>query len=82
MTFLTSERYGADWRGSLIVGSLKFGFLTRVVVSDTRVIREERLLQSIGQRIRDVRQGPDGLLYVLTDAPNGRLIRLNPAQLP
>lgn len=82
MTFLTSNRYGDDWRGSLFVGSVKFGFLTRMVVSDTRVIREERLLQSLGQWTRDVRQGPDGLVYVLTDAPNGRLIRLNPVRQP
>jgi glucose/arabinose dehydrogenase len=42
------------------------------------VVREERLLQDVGQRIRDVREGPDGLLYVLTDADNGRLLRLLP----
>jgi glucose/arabinose dehydrogenase len=82
MAFLNSDRYGAAWRGSLFVGSVKFGFLTRLVVSDTNVIGEERLLQSIGQWTRDVRQGPDGLMYVLTDAPNGRLIRLNPVRQP
>lgn len=82
MAFLNSDRYGADWRGSLFVGSVKFGFLTRLVLSDTQVIREERLLQTVGQWTRDVRMGPDGLLYVLTDAPNGRLIRLNPVRRP
>lgn len=76
MAFLTSERYGPEWRGSLFVGSLKFGRLHRLEVQGGKVQREERLLEDLGDRIRDVRQGPDGWLYVLTDSPQGRLLRL------
>ncbi|HTH10741.1 MAG TPA: PQQ-dependent sugar dehydrogenase [Acidovorax sp.] len=78
MVFLTSTRYGTAWQGSLFVGSLKFGTLHRLEVADGRVQREEKLLQGNGERIRDVRQGPDGLLYLLTDSPQGRLLRLQP----
>ncbi len=78
MAFLTSTRYGAAWQGSLFVGSLKFGTLHRLEVSGGKVQHEERLLQGNGERIRDVRQGPDGLLYMVTDSPQGRLLRLQP----
>lgn len=79
MAFLTSDRYGAAWQGNLFVGSLKFGTLHRLEVADGRVRHEEKLLQGNGERIRDVRQGPDGLLYLLTDSPQGRLLRLQPS---
>jgi glucose/arabinose dehydrogenase len=78
MAFLTSDRYGPAWKGSLFVGSLKFQFLNRVELAGGKVVREERLLGDLGERIRDVRQGPDGYLYVLTDNPKGRLMRLMP----
>lgn len=78
MAFLTSTRYGAAWQGSLFVGSLKFGTLHRLEVAGGKVLREEKLLQGNGERIRDVRQGPDGLLYMVTDSPQGRLLRLQP----
>lgn len=78
MAFLTSDRYGVAWKGSLFLGSLKFQFLNRVEVAGGQVVREERLLTDLGERIRDVRQGPDGWLYVLTDNPKGRLLRLAP----
>lgn len=78
MAFLTSPRYGMAWQGSLMVGSLKFGTLHRLELSGGRVQREERLLQGNGERIRDVRQGPDGLIYMVTDSPQGRLLRLQP----
>jgi aldose sugar dehydrogenase len=78
MTFLKSDHYGKAWQGNLFVGSLKFQYLDRIEIRDGKVVREERLLQDVGQRIRDVREGPDGLLYVLTDAGNGRLLRLLP----
>ncbi|MBK6359400.1 MAG: PQQ-dependent sugar dehydrogenase [Comamonadaceae bacterium] len=78
MAFLTSDRYGSAWKGSLFVGSLKFQFLNRVELSGAKVVREERLLGDLGERIRDVQQGPDGYLYVLTDNPKGRLMRLVP----
>ena len=81
MVFLTSERYGKGWQGNLFVGSLKFSYLDRIELSRPyggQVVRESRLLMETGERIRDVRQGPDGLLYVLTDSSNGQLIRLLP----
>ncbi|BFO55737.1 PQQ-dependent sugar dehydrogenase [Acidovorax sacchari] len=78
MAFLTSDRYGPAWKGSLFVGSLKFARLHRLELKDGRVVRDEFLLSGLGQRIRDVRQGPDGWLYVLTDSPQGRLLRLRP----
>jgi glucose/arabinose dehydrogenase len=78
MAFLTSDRYGAAWRGNLFVGSLKFGYLDRIVLANGKVTREEKLLQGVG-RVRDVRQGPDGLLYLLTDENNGKLVRVRPS---
>jgi glucose/arabinose dehydrogenase len=78
MAFVTSDKYGASWRGNLMVGSLKFGYLNRIVLDGKKVVREEKLLEAMNERIRDVRQAPDGLIYVLTDARNGQLIRLLP----
>ena len=78
MAFLSSARYGAAWQGNLFVGALKFQYLDRIELKDGRVVAEHRLLEDLGERIRDVRQGPDGLLYVLTDSASGRLIRLQP----
>ena len=78
MAFLSSERYGPAWRGNLFVGALKFQYLGRIELEEGQVMAEHKLLQALGQRIRDVRQGPDGLLYVLTDSAAGRLIRLQP----
>lgn len=77
MAFLDSERY-AGWRGSLFVGSLKFRLLVRLTLDGTRVTGEERLLADRAHRIRDVRQGPDGLLYLVTDADDGEVLRLDP----
>lgn len=76
MTFLTSGRYGPEWRGSLFVGSLKFQYLARLWFDG--VWREEPLLTRLGERVRDVRQGPDGALYLLTDSVKGRLLRVVP----
>ena len=80
MAFVTSDAYGSGWRGNLLVGSLKFQYLNRIVLEGKKVVREEKLLTDLNQRIRDVRQGPDGLIYVLTDASNGQLIRLLPGK--
>ncbi len=82
MAFVTSERYGKAWVGNLLVGSLKFSYLARLELArpfEGKVVRETRLLEDLGERIRDVRQGPDGYLYVVTDSANGQLIRLLPA---
>jgi glucose/arabinose dehydrogenase len=77
MAFLTSDRY-PGWKGNLFVGSLKFGYLDRIELKDGKVVAEHKLLDGLRSRIRDVKQGPDGLLYVLTDESNGKLIRVLP----
>ncbi|HEX5791859.1 MAG TPA: PQQ-dependent sugar dehydrogenase [Rheinheimera sp.] len=73
--------YGAElfpyWQQNLFVGSLKFGQLVRLELSGNKVTHEERIM--IGQRIRDVEQGPDGAIYLLTDSSDGQLLRLSPA---
>ena len=75
LAFLTSERY-PGWKGSAFIGGLRSQMLVRLELDGRKVVREERLLQDLGQRIRDVRQGPDGWLYVVTDSTNGRILRL------
>jgi glucose/arabinose dehydrogenase len=78
MTFYTGDTF-PRWKGHLFVGSLKFGLLVRLEVDGNRIQQEERLLHGRYGRIRDVVQGPDGYLYVLTDEPDGQLLRLTPA---
>ncbi len=78
MTFYNGRQF-PQWHGNLFVGSLKFHQLVRLVLDGERVVHEERLLTDRFGRIRDVRQGPDGLLYLLTDAADGKLIRIMPA---
>ncbi|MGF1650782.1 MAG: PQQ-dependent sugar dehydrogenase [Hyphomicrobiaceae bacterium] len=75
MTFYTSPEI-PEWTGSIFVGALRGQHLARLVVRDGSIVGEERLLDGLGARIRDVRQGPDGALYLLTDSGNGRLIRV------
>lgn len=77
MAFYTGERFPA-WRGNLLVGALKFKMLVRLELDGDRVVHEERLLAGRFGRIRDVRQGPDGLIYLLTDESDGQLLRLEP----
>jgi glucose/arabinose dehydrogenase len=77
MAFLASDRY-PGWRGNLFVGSLKFRMLVRLELDGARVVRETRLLEDFSERIRDVRQGPDGLLYLVTDDSDGQVVRLDP----
>jgi glucose/arabinose dehydrogenase len=78
MAFYTGDRF-AGWRGNLFVGALKYRLLVRLELDGARVIAEERMLQDLDERIRDVRQGPDGLIYLLTDSDDGRILRLEPA---
>lgn len=75
MAFYTAERFAA-WRGSLFVGSLKFGELVRLQLDGRKVVGEERLLQGLSRRVRDVRLGPDGWLYLLTDESDGGVLRV------
>jgi glucose/arabinose dehydrogenase len=67
-----------EWRGNLFVGALKERHLSRLTLSGETVTGEEQLLNELGERIRDVRQGPDGHLYVLTDSGDGRILQLSP----
>jgi aldose sugar dehydrogenase len=78
MAFYTGDRF-AGWRGNLFVGALKYRLLVRLELDGARVVAEERMLQDLDERIRDVRQGPDGLIYLLTDSDDGRILRLEPA---
>ena len=77
MVFYTGDAF-AGWKGSILIGGLASNALVRLVLQDGRVIQEERYLGELGERIRDVQQGADGLLYVITDEANGRLLRLRP----
>jgi aldose sugar dehydrogenase len=74
-----SGRGFPDWRGDLLVGSLRPGALVRLRIAEGRVTQEERYLAELGERIRDVREGPDGAVYLLTDSSRGRLLRVEPA---
>lgn len=66
------------WRGSLFVGGMVAKALVRLQLRNDRVVGEEHLLTGRGQRIRDVREGPDGALYVVTDETSGELLRISP----
>jgi len=79
MAFYTGDRFPA-WRGDLFVGGLVGQVLVRLALDGTKVTREEQLLEDRLGRIRDVRAGPDGYLYLTTDEADGRLLRLVPAE--
>jgi glucose/arabinose dehydrogenase len=64
------------WKGSMLNGALKFELLSRLESKGNKILKEERLLQSMRERIRDVRQGPDGAVYLLTDNASGRILRI------
>lgn len=78
MAFYTGDAF-PKWKGSLFTGGLRSQLVSRLIVEGDRIVGEERMLQSIGERIRDVRQGPDGFLYLLTDSASGRILRVRPA---
>ncbi len=75
MAFYDAERFPA-WRHSLFIGALAQRQLIRLQLDGDKVVHEERLLEDLDTRIRDVRQGPDGYLYLLTDEGDGRLLRV------
>jgi len=77
MAFYTGERF-PGWRGNLFVGALAGQMLVRLQLDGERIVHQERLLEGALGRIRDVRQGPDGLLYLLIDSAQGRIVRLEP----
>ena len=76
MAFVGSNPYGSDWRGNLLAGSLKFGYVARLTLDGERVVREEKI--NVGERVRDVRQAPDGFIYIVSDSSNGKLMKLLP----
>lgn len=75
LAFYTADRFPA-WKGNLFVGALAFMRVVRLELDGDKVVSEEALLVDLGERIRDVRVGPDGYLYLLTDAANGKLLRV------
>ena len=79
MAFYTGNLLPA-WRGNLFVGALVSQLLVRIELDGQKVVKEERLLRELNSRIRDVRQGPDGALWLTTDSSAGRIVRLAPAQ--
>ena len=88
MTFYTGDRF-PGWQGNLFIGGVRYGEipgtgqLQRIVMNENlEELRRESLLQDRRWRIRDVRQGPDGLLYVITDERNGALLRIEPLEAP
>jgi glucose/arabinose dehydrogenase len=78
MAFYAGDRF-PRWRGDLFVGALRDQMLVRLRLDGEKVVREERMLRGVLGRIRDVRAGPDGYLYLLNDSPEGVLARLEPA---
>lgn len=77
MLFYSGEAFPA-WQGDLFVGGLASTALVRLELDGETVVREERLLEALGLRIRDVAQGPDGALYVATDEADGQILRIAP----
>ena len=76
--FYSGEKF-PNWKGNAFVSSLKFGQLARLEMTDNKVIKEERLINGAVGRIREVKEGPDGFLYILIDDPNGKLLRIKPS---
>jgi len=75
MAFYTGNEF-PEWQGNLLVGSLKFRYLNRMVMDGEKVVQQEELLKDRSERVRDVKQAPDGSIYVLTDDVNGKVLRL------
>lgn len=79
MAFVSGSQF-PQWQGSMLVGALRGQMMVRLTLEGDKVLSEERLFQGRPGRIRDVRMGPDGLVYLLTDDPQGALLRLEPAK--
>lgn len=79
MEWYTGDLFAA-WKGSVFVGALRDERLVRLVVREGRVEGEEHLLSDRGKRIRDVRQGPDGALYLVTDEEDGEVWKIVPTR--
>jgi glucose/arabinose dehydrogenase len=79
MAFYAGELF-PEWKGNLFVGALRGAALHRLVLDGEKVVGEEALLRDLGERIRDVRVGPDGALWLLTDNPQGRVLHVVPGR--
>ncbi len=79
MAFYSGDLF-PEWRGNLFIGALAGQALIRLEIAGEKVVKEERLLRGLRERIRDVRSGPDGALWLLTDARDGRVLRVVPAK--
>ncbi len=79
MAFYTGDKF-PQWKGDIFVGALAKTHLRRLELKGNRVVGQEVLLKELDERIRDVRSGPDGYLYILTDSDAGEILRLKPAQ--
>lgn len=77
MTFYSGDKF-PKWKGDLFIGGLRSQLILRLEVDGGTVMKEERILEGILGRIRDIRSGLDGYLYLLTDHPDGQLMRLGP----
>jgi glucose/arabinose dehydrogenase len=79
MMFYTGDLF-PGWKGSLFNGALKFMLVSRLTLDGDRVVKEERMLEGLDERIRFVSQGPDGAIFLLTDNADGRVLRVLPAR--
>lgn len=79
MDFYRGDKF-PGWRGNMLVAVLRQQMLVRLELDGEKVVREERMLRDIGQRLRQVRSGPDGFVYLLTDESDGQILRLEPAR--
>jgi glucose/arabinose dehydrogenase len=79
MAFYTGDKF-PNWKGNLLIGALRDEMLVRLELDGEKIVREERMIKGVIGRIRDVRIGPDGLVYLLTDERDGVVVRLEPAK--
>jgi glucose/arabinose dehydrogenase len=79
MAFYEGDKF-PNWRGNLLVGALRDEMLVRLELDGEKIVKEERMMRDAIGRIRDVRVGPDGYVYLLTDERRGILARLEPAK--
>lgn len=77
MTFITSAKF-EDWKGNLLIGSLKFNYIKRCVIKNNKVVSQETIFENIG-RVRDLKEGPDGNIYVAIES-SGQIVRISPVK--
>jgi glucose/arabinose dehydrogenase len=75
MAFYTGDKF-PNWKGNILIGALRDEMLVRLEINGEKVVREERLIKGQIGRIRDVRVGPDGFVYLVTDERDGLVVRL------